>query len=147
MLNLLRGKELNKFRPPTSSDDLCLLFCLILKDSVIWLAVSPIISIVATIQEMTSPPPARWPPPALWPAAAASTPTSTSSTAAKSRRAAARDSPRAWAIFKIRKTVGCSGCDDDGAHCYFGPPRLPDEVLDALRRSEPCGIGRSFWGS
>ena len=38
----------------------------------------------------------------------------------------------------------CSGCDDDGTHCYYGPPRCPDEVLDPLRRPEACGIKGSF---
>ena len=47
----------------------------------------------------------------------------------------------------MRLPFWCSGCDDVGAHSYFGPPRRPDEVLEALRRSEPCGMGRSFWGS
>ena len=41
----------------------------------------------------------------------------------------------------------CSRRDDDGAHSYLRPPRSPDEVLVTLRLSEPCGIGRSFWGA
>ena len=54
------------------------------------------------------------------------------------------------AISGVEKAKMClsfrsSGCDDGGAHSYFDPPRRPDEVLDPLRRSEPCGIGRSFW--
>ena len=37
-----------------------------------------------------------------------------------------------------------TGCDDDGEHCYPGPPRCPDEVLDPLRRPEACGLEGSF---
>jgi hypothetical protein len=37
-----------------------------------------------------------------------------------------------------------SGAAADGAHIYSGPPRGPDEVLDALRLQTSCGIEGSF---
>ena len=45
---------------------------------------------------------------------------------------------------KMRLPFWCSGRGDDGAHCYSGPPRWPDEVLGSLSRPAACGNGRSF---
>ena len=45
---------------------------------------------------------------------------------------------------KMRLPFWCSGRGEDGAHCYSGPPRWPDEVLGSLSRPAACGNGRSF---
>ena len=45
---------------------------------------------------------------------------------------------------KMCSLFSCSGCDENGAHCYSGPLRCPDEVLDPLRRPDAYGIEGSF---